>query len=182
MNRLPIIFTAIFLLIAITAPSYARLYESPADAKVRYGAPVKESSFLMPPLLKGTKELRYHHHGWRIRSAYLRDQAVIMSYMKLARPNTAESILQEDEIQAILEAESGGYRWVKVQKGMKVTNSIKYQGYFNSSNKVWRRGDGAVAWAAGDNAVFVISREGLSFDIQSHKQKEKLRKASIKHF
>lgn len=153
-----IFFLTPFLIILIVAPSQARLYETPLEAKSRYGAPVNESSVIMVPLLKGTKELRYHHHGWRIRSAFINNQTAIIAYMKLARQSTPDAILQKDEIKAILKAESGGYKWMKVERGTKVTNAEKYQGYFNSSGRVWKRGDGAVAWVSGNSAMTVISK------------------------
>ena len=162
--------------------SHARLYETPSEAKSRYGAPVKESSVIMLPLLKGTQELRYHHNGWRIRSAFIKNKTAIISYMKLARQSTPDAVLQKDEIQAVLKAESGGYKWMKVERGTKVTSSKKYQGYFNSSSRVWKRGDGAVAWVSGNSALSVISREGLEFEDQFQDVKEKQRKASIKNF
>lgn len=162
--------------------SHARLHESSPEAKARYGSPVNESGIIMFPLLNGTKELRYHHNGWRIRSAYLNDQAVIMSYMKLTRPSTPESVLQKDEIQAILEAEADDYKWIKVKSGTKVTSSKQYQGYFNSATGVWKRSDGAVAWMSANNALSIISQEGLDFEAQSQKQKEKQRKANLTDF
>jgi hypothetical protein len=171
-----------FLLVADCQSSHARLHESPSEAKARYGAPVKESSVIMAPLLNGTKELRYHHKGWRIRSAFINNQTASISYMKLARQSTPEAVLQNDEITAILKAESDDHKWVKVKRGSEITNSMKYQGYFDSSSRVWKRGDGAVAWVSGNSALSVISREGLSYEIQSQNQKEKQRKASITDF
>lgn len=169
-------------LLAIASISHARLHETPSEAQSRYGAPVKELSVIMVPLLKGTKELRYHHHGWRIRSAYINNQIAIISYSKLARQSTSDAVLQNDEIHAILKAESDGYKWMKVKRGAKVTNSKKYQGYFNSSSRVWKRGDGALAWVSGNSAISVISIDGLNYEIQSQGKKETQRKASVKHF
>lgn len=162
--------------------AHARINETPSEAKARYGAPVYESSVVMLPLLQGTKELRYHHNGWRIRSAFINNKTAIISYMKLARQSTPDAVLQNDEIQAILKAESGGYQWMKVKRGKKLTNSKKYQGNFNSSSRVWKRGDGAVAWVSGNSAMNVISREGLNFEIQSHVQREEQRKESVTDF
>jgi hypothetical protein len=173
---------ALTITVLNSTPSHARLLESPSQAIARYGAPVKEPSVIMLPLFNGTNEIRYHHNGWRIRSAYLNDRAVIMSYMKLARQSTPYVVLQNDEIQAILKAESGGYQWMKVKRGRKLTNSKKYQGNFNISTRVWIRGDGAVSWVSGNSVLSVISREGLNYDVQSHNQKEKQRKSSIKDF
>ena len=181
--KLGILYLFIFLSVAtFLTPAHARLHETPSQSIARYGAPVKEFSVIMVPLFKGTNEIRYHHNGWRIRSAFLNDQAVIISYMKLARPSTPDAILQNDEIQAILNAESGGYKWMKVKRGAKVTNSKKYQGYFNSSSRVWKRGDDAVAWVSGNSALSVVSREGLNHEVQSELDKEKQWKASIKDF
>lgn len=164
------------------SPSFARLHETLSEAKARYGMPVNEFGIIMLPLLKGTKELRYHHHGWRIRSAYVNDRAVIICYMKLARQSTPDAVLKDDEMQAILKAESDGYKWLNVDRGTKVTNSKKYQGYFNSSSRVWKRGDGAVAWVSGNSALTVISPEGLNYEVQFQNRKEEQRKASITDF
>lgn len=170
------------LLVILSFNSHARLYESPSEAQARYGVPVKEPSVTMLPLLHGTKELRYHHHGWRIRSAYVNNQTVIVSYMKLSRPGKSDSALSNDEIQAILKAEAGGYRWMKIKRGAKITSSTKYQGYFNASSRVWKRGDGAVAWVGGNKALTVISKEGLHYEIYSQRQKGKQRKATLQYF
>jgi len=105
------------LVLSVSMPVHARLYESPSQAIARYGAPVKESSVIMVSLFKGTNEIRYHHNGWRIRSAFLNDHAVIISYMKLARQSTPDAVLHNDEIQAILKAEFGSYQWMKVKRG-----------------------------------------------------------------
>ncbi len=156
-----ILYTLSLLLIGLTfqgTTAHARLNESPSEAKARYGSPVNESSVIMLPLLKGTKELRYHHNGWRIRSAFINNKTAIISYMKLARQSTPDAVLQKDEIQAILKAESGGYTWMKAKRGQKVSNSKKYQGYFNSSSRAWKRGDGVVAWVSGNSVISVISR------------------------
>lgn len=182
MNMITRVKLIVLFLLAIVSTSHARLLESPTEAAIRYGAPVKESSVIMLPLLKGTKELRYHHKGWRIRSAYINNQTAIISYMKLARQSTPDAVLQKDEIQAILKAESGGYKWMKAKRGQKVTNLKKYQGYFNSSSRVWKRGDGAVAWVSGNSVLSVISREGLNYDVLSHEVSEKQRKSSITDF
>lgn len=113
------------IIVLNSTPSHARLLESPSQAKARYGASVKESSVIMLPLFKGTKKLSYHHNRWRIRSAYLNAQGAIMSYMKLARQSTPDAVLQNDGIQAILKAESGGYKWMKVKKGTRVKVVLK---------------------------------------------------------
>lgn len=181
-KKIPISCLSIITIIALSSSSHARLHETPAEAQARYGAPVNESGIIMLPLLKGTKELRYHHHGWRIRSAYINDRTAIISYMKLASPSTPDAVLQDDEIKAILKAEAGDYKWLKVNRGTKVTSSEKYQGYFNSSSGVWKRGDGAVAWVTGNSGLTVISPEGLNYEVQSQDRKETQRKASIADF
>lgn len=163
-------------------PSDARLYETPTETKARYGAPVNESSVIMLPLLKGAEELRYQHHGWRIRSAFINNQTAIISYMKLGRQSTPDAVLHSDEIQAILKTESDGYIWQKVKKGTKITNSDKYQKYFNVSSHVYKRGDGAVAWVSNFRALTIISQDGLDYEIKSQSQKEQRRKANTKHF
>ena len=105
-----------------------------------------------------------------------------MSYMKLTRPSTPESVLQKDEIQVILESETDGYRWMEINRGTKVTNSKQYQGYFNSATGVWKRSDGAVAWMSGNQCLSIISQEGLDFEAQYQDQKEKQRKANLTDF
>ncbi len=180
--KISVYISTLIIAIFISIPAQARLYETPSEAKARYGAPVEESSVIMVPLLKGTKELHYHHHGWRIRSAFINNQTAIISYMKLARQSTPEAVLHKDEMNAILDAESGGYQWIRVKKGTRITNSRKYQKYFNISNRVWTRGDGSVAWESGNSAISVISREGLNYEVQSQHRKENQRKANIKHF
>ena len=91
----------------------ARLYESPDESEARYGHPVTEPSTITMPLMKGTTEKWYHHNGWRIRSAYSKNQTIMITYQKRGRQSTPEARLMEDEIQAILNAETGGHYWKK---------------------------------------------------------------------
>ncbi len=175
------IFLGLFFCL-VAAPAHARLEETKAEAQIRYGEPVNESSVIMLPLMQGTEELRYHHYGWRIRSAFVNGRTAIISYMKLARAGTDAAVLQVDEIEAILQAETSGYRWYPIKKGAEITASKKYQGYFNSSNKVWKRTDGSIAWVGGNRALTLISPGGLKYEIQSKRESESRRKANIKHF
>jgi hypothetical protein len=167
--------------LVVTSSAQARLEESLAESIARYGPPVKESGVVMLPLLKGTKELRFHHHGWRIRAAFLGDRTVVISYMKLRSPRY-ETLLQDDEIKAILQVESQGFKWIRVERGDKVTRSQKYQKIADSSGRVWKNKKGAIAWVSANRALTIISEEGLRLDVDLQVEQEKKRRNSLQHF
>lgn len=160
----------------------ARLDESKIDTAARYGAPVKLSNLIMLPLHKNIPELRYLHHGWFIRSSYLNDRTVIISYKKHVKQGSNDAYLKKDEINAILKAESGGYQWIKVKKGLKISNSKKYQKSFQSATATWKRGDGALAGVFANRAVTIVSQEAMDFDLELQTEKEKQRKSNTQHF
>ena len=177
------LLVSLSLLISINSFCFARLYESPSQTKVRYGTSVTEPSVITLPLMKGTTEKWYHHNGWRIRSAYLNNKTVMITYQKLGRQGTPETSLKEDEIQAILKAEAAGHYWKKVERGTQLTKSKKYQSYFKSSSKLWINPNGSVAWVPGGIHVFcLISKEGLALEINQVATEERQRKESIKSF
>lgn len=171
-----------YFLFLYSVLSFARLGESMAESAKRYGSPVIEPSVHMTPLYKGISEKRYHHSGWCIRAAYAEDSTISIHYMKLARQNSKEALLYDDEIEAILQSESAGHRWKKVPRGTKRTKAEKYQKYFNSSIRLWINTNGSVAWMSTNFGIAVISREGLVFDANQVQKKERTRKASIPKF
>jgi hypothetical protein len=170
------------LLIINSRFCHARLGESPNETKARYGSPVNESGIIMLPLFEGTFEQRYLHNGWRIRVAYLENQSIMIAYMKVVRQGTQEARLRDDEIQAILNAEAGGHYWKEMKRGAELTKSKKFQGMFNSSIKLWIHPNGSIACVPVNNVLCLISREGLTFEIQQAEMQETNRKNNIKSF
>ncbi len=166
--------------LVLSSSVQARLRDNVTGSIARYGSPVDESGMIMIPLLKGTKEMRFHHHGWRIRAAFLGNRTVVISYMKIHSPGS-DTLLQKDEIEAILRVESQGYKWVRLEKGDIITASRKYQEIANSSDTVWKNGKGAIAWVGANRALTIIS-EGMQLDVDLQMEREKKRRTSLQHF
>lgn len=160
----------------------ARLGESAAESVKRYGPLVIEGFVQMIPLHEDALEMRYHYRGWRIRAAYVEDSTIIIFYSKLAPGNSSEGILADDEIEAILRAESQGNAWQKVARGTKLTTSKKYQTIFDSATRLWKNPNGSVAWTSSNFGISLISSEGLAFDLDQLKLKEEKRKKNIPEF
>ena len=101
------------LLIAALCPLtiHARLGENEARAKARYGEPTPD--LIGPndkPLIAGAKEHAYNFQGWRVRAAYVGGITHRIEYIKLPE-NGQFKPFTEDELQAVLTAETGKYKW-----------------------------------------------------------------------
>lgn len=90
--------------------------------------------------------------------------------------------MADDEIEAILEAESQDHLWQKVPRGTRLTASNRYQKFFDGATRLWKNPNGSVAWTSTDFGICLISSAGLAFDINQAKIKEENRKKNIPDF
>lgn len=135
----------IFLLLAVLCPLtlQARLGENEAQAKARYGESVPE--LIGPnekPLIPGGKEAAYHFQGWRVRAAYLNGVTHRIEYIKLPENGQTKPITEE-ELQAVLEAEAGKFKWheEKPRTGYESLNKLQTA----VEGRKWERTDHALA-------------------------------------
>ncbi len=96
----------LILLLTITAPAFARIGDTKAQAEQRYGKGTKAYT----SLTKETESFFYSHKGWTIHQTYLDGYAIRVQYNK----NKSPVSIKPDEIQAIMKAESH-HKWIKPQ-------------------------------------------------------------------
>lgn len=89
-------------LLAMAAPLYARLGESPVRLEARYGAPVKYQNGSCTRDFQCT----YHHGGMTIVVDFLDEKSQCESYS-----NEDGSALKSEEIQALMSINSRGGKW-----------------------------------------------------------------------
>lgn len=128
--------------LALPASVEARLGETEQQAKARYGEPVE--GLLMAtdkPLLPGSKELVYNFQGWRVRSAFVNGVTHRIEYAKI--PDGGAKPLTDAELEALLEAEKGAYKWreQKPRTGYEALNQLQEA----LAGKAWERSDHADA-------------------------------------
>jgi len=131
----------------------ARMGETIVQCDQRYGAPKRTSpdgfELLAGP---GVTHRVYAHHGWNIRTAFIGGRAALLRYSKINGQT-----IQNDEVQAILKAESLGGTWD--QKCQFSLNPIRQLRNTMTMPRLWTNGIGAKAYF--DNPMF------LSFIIEA---------------
>lgn len=133
----------LMLLAAAVSPAYARLGESEAQSKARYGEP---NPALIggndKPLIPGATELAYNFEGWRIRAAFVNGVTHRIEYVKIPQDGQLKP-LTDAEVEAVLGAEKDKYRWreEKPRTGYEALNALKeaFEG------RRWERSDHADA-------------------------------------
>ncbi|MEQ1859747.1 MAG: hypothetical protein ABMA13_07425 [Chthoniobacteraceae bacterium] len=131
----------ILLVLSLPAIAHARLGENETQAKTRYGAAVPE--LIGPnekPLMPGAKELAYNFEGWRIRAAYVGGVTHRIEYIKLE--NSQPKPISEAEIEAVLAAEAGKYKWREEKPRTGYDSLNKLQTAFEG--RKWERTDHAL--------------------------------------
>lgn len=134
--------SAILFLTAITAIEVsARMGETIAQCDQRYGAPKQSPSDNMFALLSGpgVTNRTYVYQGWRIKTAFIKGRAAMLRYSKV----DAQKI-QDDEVQAILKAETYGDAWT--EKSQYSVNPAKYLQNAFTKPRLWTNGIGAEAY------------------------------------
>jgi len=159
------------LILTLSAPwAVARLGETEVQSQTRYGAPVPELIGAdEKPLIEGTKELAYSYQGWRIRVAFLNNVAAKLEYAHLPEAGQLKQ-LTDQEIQTILEAEKGTFRW-REQKPR--TGNAGLDALATMFERQWERSDHATAKLKAKLALVIEGREVEAFEKKRAKQGSK---------
>ena len=131
------------LFLSVSPSLQARLGETEPQAKARYGNPVEGLLVATDkPLLPGSRELVYNFQGWRIRSAFVNGVTHRIEYAKIPEGGAAKP-LTDPELEALLEAEKGAYKWreQKPRTGYDALNQLQEA----LAGKTWERSDHADA-------------------------------------
>jgi hypothetical protein len=154
------------------SPAEARLGETEAQCQARYGAPAPD--LLAPtdkPLLPGAeKETVFNFDGWRVRVAFLNGKAVRMEYAKLPEAGALKK-LSEAEVQAILEAQKGSFRWREEKPRTGNSGLDKLKTAFEG--RKWERSDHAAAKLMFDLVLVMETREVEAFEKKQSRQAAK---------
>ena len=135
-------FAAALLSLALATSAHARLGENEPQSKARYGEPVPEMiGGNEKPLMLGAKELAYNFQGWRVRAAFVGGTTHRIEYIKIE--NNQPKAMTEEELQAVLEAEAGKYKWRedKPRTGYDSLNKLATA----VDGRKWERSDHALA-------------------------------------
>jgi hypothetical protein len=158
---LPPVFTRLGLtlgvLLAIPCSLLARLGETEEQSKARYGDPVEGLLGANDkPLIPGSKELVYNFEGWRIRAAFVNNATQKIEYVKIPE-NGQLKPLTDQEVEALLEAEKGTYKWreQKPKTGYDALNKLKEA----FDGRTWERSDHADAQLLAKLLFVVQSRD-----------------------
>jgi hypothetical protein len=135
---------ALLLAAFLARPAHARLGETEAQAKARYGAPVEgmvgaDEKALLP----GAVERVYNFEGWRVRSAFVVGITVRIQYVHIE--NNAPKKLDEVQIKALLEAEKGKFSWREARS--------KQVGYAQEFEKLLKAVANINKWERTDHAM-----------------------------
>lgn len=130
-------------LLALTLTAQARLGETEAQSKARYGDPNPDLIGASDkPLLPGATEQAFLFQDWRIRAAFVNGATVRIEYIHVV--DGAPKKLSAAEIETILDAEKGerfSWREQKPRTGSKDLNALKT--FFEG--RTWERSDHAEA-------------------------------------
>lgn len=132
----------LFLGLTLCASAHARLGENETQSKTRYGNPMSELiGANEKPLMLGAKELAYNFEGWRIRAAFVGGVTHRIEYVKIE--NSQPQAMTEDELQAVLTAEGGKFKWRedKPRTGYDSLNKLQTA----VEGRKWERTDHALA-------------------------------------
>lgn len=169
-----------FLLTALAAPAFARLGETEAQSRTRYGEPKPE--LIAPtdkPLLEGANEIVFGYEGWRVRAAFLNGVAVRMEYVHIPEGGLPKKFTQV-ELDSILDAEKGAFRWreEKPRTGYAGLNALKTA----LEGRHWERSDHATAKLALELVLTIDSRDVEAFEKKRAKLPAKATPAGVPKF
>ncbi|MEO8352403.1 MAG: hypothetical protein ABI680_11775 [Chthoniobacteraceae bacterium] len=148
---------ALSLGLALAHAAQARLGETEAQSKARYGEPNPDlTGSNDKPLLPGATEHAFLFQDWRVRAAFVNGTAVRIEYVHV--PDGMPKKLTAAEIETILEAENGGrfsWREQKPRTGSKELNALKtlFEG------RIWERSDHAEAKLIADLVLVFETRD-----------------------
>jgi hypothetical protein len=134
--------TASAILLVLGSAAFGRLGESEAQSNTRYGEPVEGLIGAdEKPLIEGAKELAYHYEGWRVRASFVNGVTHRIQYVKVVGGKPVP--LAEAELQTLLEAEKGTYKWREEKPRTGFDGLNKLQQAFEG--RIWERSDHADA-------------------------------------
>jgi hypothetical protein len=138
-------FPAAFaLLLALGSAAFGRLGENEVQSKSRYGEPVEGLVGAdEKPLIAGAKELAYNFDGWRVRAAFVNGITHRIQYVKIPVGGKQPTPLTEAEMQALLDAEKGAYKWREEKPRTGYEGLDKLKEAFDG--RLWERSDHADA-------------------------------------
>jgi hypothetical protein len=178
-NKIFVFFIFIFL---TTSSSYARLGETEQQSIKRYGKPVKNKADTVLPLLKNAVNRTYEYQGWRIRAAFLNDHAVRIAYSKLTKPGQS-SVINKDEMKAILTAEAHGGEWKQGKNFFGFTREAIAKSLSQRGKLWWTHSKGLKArMKTGNLVMFVESPEAEIWEQAIENEKKVKQKESIPKF
>lgn len=171
----------LILFVVFPSASLARLGETKQQDIARYGNPVKDQD-RFSPILKNAITSTYSFQGWKIRAGYLEGLAVRISYSKLPQPGYSPR-LEEDEITAILNAETHGGNWEKLRPASLLNNKKSGNNLFDGSQLRWINTNGNIAYTLlGNTTLYIESPTALIWEKRIDLKKEDRRKESIPQF
>ena len=175
-------FLILAVLIATTIAaleSSARMGETIAQCDRRYGAPKQSPVDNMFPLLSGPgiTNRTYVYQGWRIKAAFIKNRAAMLRYNK-----SNNATIQDDEVQAILKAESFGGAWT--ERSQFSLNPTKHLQNLFSQPRLWTNGIGAEAYFENPQFMSFVVKAPIVEQYKKAKADaaERQRKSSIPEF
>ena len=156
------------LIVSFARPASARLGETEAQARARYGEPTPQyASPSDKPLMPGAKEVIYYFQGWRVRSAFANNVTVRIEYAHVPEGGVPKNI-SDAEAKAILDAEKAAFSWreQKPKTGDKNLNALKT--LFDGRN--WERSDHAMATLKLNLLLVLESRDADTIEKKLAKQ------------
>jgi hypothetical protein len=171
-----LLFTAALACLSLSS-AQARLGESQAASRSRYGAPVEGESE-EPPLLPGAVEKVYSFNGFRIRAAFLNDVTVRIAYTRAKEEGVPITKgIEQAEIDAILDAEKGKSRWKEdAARRPNPLEKLEQAAKAAFGGRSWERGDNkATAKILQLNqGILIDTKEAVAWaEKQAKLQKEK---------
>lgn len=182
---------AVIVILASSAQvADARLGETPIQCVDRYGAPKDTQATKIydkgSPLLEGAVHHVYEYQGWKIRAAFLQldGPAVRLDYSKRG----PDLVIKDYELQAIMKANTpAGMMWSPMvydnanspNRGVAKALEAFVVG---STQKMWRRSDGAILWLRGSSIVRVELPEAREYEARRKAEKEQVARASVPQF
>ena len=141
MNKLFLLSAILFATAMATLDAPARMGETIAQCDRRYGTPSQLPGDNMFALLSGPgiTNRTYRYQGWCINAAFIHNRAAMLRYSKL----DAQQI-QEDEVQAILKAETYGGAWT--EKAQYSVNPAQFLKNVFTKPRLWTNSIGAEAY------------------------------------
>jgi hypothetical protein len=122
----------ILLVEVIAASAHARIGENQTQMSTRYGVPRedrKETNATATLKLNCTKT--YDFQGWNLKTDFANGLAEAIVYRR-----ADDHRIEPGEIEAVLKAESGGWKWTKIREGLWANSNGASAAYDFTLNQV----------------------------------------------